>query len=172
MSEEAIKARQREVTAAIGAMTLEDEAAEANVYDELAEWIGRGEEHTDIEIFKKIVDLGIAKEHRTCQVIAQCLFTPDGINAEIKEHAGLLSKLTSASKKGERYFLGGIERFVGITHPDLLEKVPTIFHSLYENDVISEETFEDWGLHVSKKYVDREIFRKIRKVATPFGMVG
>lgn len=168
MSEEAIRARQREVAESMAALNLEDPASEMNAYDELGEWAGNGEKHNDVEIYKKLVDLGIDKEHRTCQVIAQCLFTPDNIVGEIKQHAGLLCKITGASKKGERYFLGGIERFVGINHPDMISQVPTIFHALYEHDIVSEETFEAWGTTVSKKYVDRDTFRKIRKAANPF----
>lgn len=168
MSEEAIKARQREVTASIGALSLDDPNKEVSPYDQLGEWIGNTSTHDDVSIYKKLVDLKLDKDHRACQVIAQCLFSPENIVAEIKLHAGLLCKLTSASKKGERYFLGGIERFVGISHPDMISKVPAIFHALYETDVVSEDAFEAWGRTVSKKYVDREVFRKIRKAASPF----
>jgi hypothetical protein len=64
--------------------------------------------------------------------------------------------------------LGGIERFVGLTHPDLLPMVPKILMALYQKDLLDEEVVTQWGTHVSKKYVDKEISKKVRKHSEPF----
>ncbi|VVT57505.1 uncharacterized protein SAPINGB_P005729 [Magnusiomyces paraingens] len=166
MSEEAIRARQRDISGSMASMTLDEK--ESNPYDQLGDWITNGTNLSDVEIYKKLVELEIAEDYRACQVIAQTLFSAEKIVEDIGAHAGLLCKLVGSTSKGERYFLGGIERFVGIDHPELVKNITAIFEALYDNDIISEDAFLDWGEHVSKKYVDKETFRKIRKAAKPF----
>ena len=72
------------------------------------------------------------------------------------------------SEKHQKSLLGGIERFVGLTHPDLLPAVPKILMALYQKDLLDEEVVTQWGTHVSKKYVDKEISKKVRKASEPF----
>ena len=72
------------------------------------------------------------------------------------------------SEKHQKSLLGGIERFVGLTHPDLLPMVPKILMALYQKDLLDEEVVTQWGTHVSKKYVDKEISKKVRKASEPF----
>lgn len=72
------------------------------------------------------------------------------------------------SEKHQKSLLGGIERFVGIVHPDLVPAVPKILMAFYQVDVLEEETIKQWGTHVSKKYVDRETSKKVRKASEPF----
>lgn len=72
------------------------------------------------------------------------------------------------SEKHQKSLLGGIERIVGLTHPDLLPMVPKILMALYQKDLLDEEVVTQWGTHVSKKYVDKEISKKVRKASEPF----
>jgi len=72
------------------------------------------------------------------------------------------------SEKHQKSLLGGIERLVGITHPDLLPAVPKILMTLYQIDVLDEEVVTQWGTHVSKKYVDKETSKRVRKASEPF----
>lgn len=72
------------------------------------------------------------------------------------------------SEKHQKSLLGGIERFVGIVHPDLVPAVPKILMAFYQVDVLEEEVIQQWGTHVSKKYVDRETSKKVRKASEPF----
>lgn len=76
------------------------------------------------------------------------------------------------SEKHQKSLLGGIERFVGLTHPDLLPSVPKILMELYQADILEEEVIKQWGTHVSKKYVDRDTSKKVRKSSEPFLKVG
>jgi translation initiation factor 5 len=39
---------------------------------------------------------------------------------------------------------------------------------LYQADIIDEELAIQWGTHVSKKYVDKETSKKVRKSAEAF----
>jgi translation initiation factor 5 len=74
------------------------------------------------------------------------------------------------SEKHQKALLGGIERLVGIAHPELLTNsgVSKILMSLYQADLIEEEVVRQWGTHVSKKYVDKETSKKVRKASEPF----
>ena len=72
------------------------------------------------------------------------------------------------SEKHQKSLLGGIEKLVGLTHPDLLLTIPKILMALYQKDLLDEEVVIQWGTHVSKKYVDKEISKKVRKASEPF----
>ena len=72
------------------------------------------------------------------------------------------------SEKHQKSLLGGLERFVGLIHPDLVPSVLKILMEFYQSDVLEEEVITQWGTHVSKKYVDRETSKKVRKASEPF----
>lgn len=72
------------------------------------------------------------------------------------------------SEKHQKALLGGVERLVGIAHPDLLPSVPKILMALYQTDIIEEEVVTQWGTHVSKKYVDKDVSKRVRKASEPF----
>lgn len=40
--------------------------------------------------------------------------------------------------------------------------------AFYQVDLLDEEIVTQWGTHVSKKYVDKEISKKVRKASEPF----
>ena len=40
--------------------------------------------------------------------------------------------------------------------------------ALYQMDVLDEDVAQQWGTHVSKKYVDKETSKRVRKAAAPF----
>jgi len=71
------------------------------------------------------------------------------------------------SEKHQKSLLGGFERFVGVAHPDLIPSVPKILMSFYQNDILEEPIITQWGTHVSKKYVDKDTSKKVRKAAEP-----
>ncbi|CAI8493858.1 Eukaryotic translation initiation factor 5 [Pichia kudriavzevii] len=160
MSEDAIKARARELEKLnIGESRIK--------YQEFGNWLLSSDElPSDIEIYKKIISDKINNDRQTVEVLAQVLFDDD-IADEIVNHKGLLAKLLT-SEKMEKSLLGGIERMIGVKHPELIPKVPKILMLLYDNDLVSEDVIRDWGSHVSKKYVDKETSRNIRKAARPF----
>lgn len=73
----------------------------------------------------------------------------------------------------EKAFLGGIERLLatqGKEHPELMtsDKIVKILHQVYDKDLVSEETIQNWGTKASKKYVDLATSKKIRRAAEPF----
>ncbi|KAG5358036.1 putative eukaryotic translation initiation factor 5 [Yarrowia sp. B02] len=160
-SAEAVAARQREVEQGVAGIALEENDA----YTQFGEWCSEGEP-SDVEMYKKAMELGIADDPKTVQVLPQVIFDKD-IVKQIDEHKGLLTKIV-ASDEHEKALLGGIERHVGLNHPELIPAVPKILFKLYELDLVSEEVAKKWGTKVSKRYVDKETSKKVRKAAKPF----
>src|SRR5688572_5131058 len=72
------------------------------------------------------------------------------------------------SEKHQKALLGGLERFIGISHTDLIASVPKILMALYQFDILEDEVITQWGTHVSRKYVDKETSKKVRKASEPF----
>lgn len=157
MSEEAVKAR-----------ALELQIAESNKekYVEFGKWILLQEEIDDIEIYKKAVELNIATDRETIEVLAQVLFTEDIID-EIEDFKAILAKLIT-TEKHEKSLLGGIERMIATQNMELVSLVPKILMKLYDDDLVSEDVIRDWAGHVSAKYTDKTTSRTIRKNARSF----
>lgn len=72
------------------------------------------------------------------------------------------------SEKHQKALLGGIERLSGVEYPELIPVIPKILMEFYQADVLEEDVVTSWGTHVSKKYVDKETSKKVRKASEPF----
>ena len=75
----------------------EEEEAGDNPYEKLGAWIEEEKKNSkgsvdDVEIYKKCVELGIEKKHKTLQVLAQTLFD-EMIVKQIPTRAALLKKV-------------------------------------------------------------------------------
>lgn len=71
--------------------------------------------------------------------------------------------------KAEKSLLGGLERFIGLTHPNLIGQVPKILLAFYNGDILSEDVLLKWGSKKSSsRFVDKETSKKVRKSAAPF----
>ena len=78
-------------------------------------------------------------------------------------------QFTHQNKKAQRYLLGGLEQLIGTVHHDaLIPKVPHIFKTFYDLDILEEEIILEWGAKVSKKYVAKEVAKEIHEKAQPF----
>ncbi|EJD55271.1 hypothetical protein AURDEDRAFT_109664 [Auricularia subglabra TFB-10046 SS5] len=171
-SPEAVRARMQALEAGLKNSLMlgdddDDDGEDVNSpYSILGRWLEENRESTPVEVYKKISELGIEKKHKTVQVVVQALFT-DQIVKELDTFAPLLKKLVT-SEKHQKALLGGTERFVGQDHPDLIPAVPKILMAYYQADILEEEVVKQWGTHVSKKYVDRDTSKKVRKASEPF----
>ncbi|PWN53268.1 hypothetical protein IE53DRAFT_302810, partial [Violaceomyces palustris] len=126
-----------------------------------------GRECTPAEVYKKAQELGIEKKHKAVQVLVQGLLTEDAPK-EIEKYGAVLVKMVT-SEKHQKSLLGGVERLAGLTYPSLIPNgVPKILMALYQIDVLDEDFAKQWGTHVSKKYVDKETSKKVRRAAAPF----
>jgi translation initiation factor 5 len=72
------------------------------------------------------------------------------------------------SEKHEKALLGGTERFLGITKPNLIPQTSVILIQMYQEDLITEEVAKAWGVKASKKFVDLSTSKKIRIAAKKF----
>lgn len=169
-SEEAVKARTKAAESLMANLALgddddDDEDADSP-YKQLGFWAQDNRTAGPVEVYKKAEELGIAKKHKAVQVLAQTLFTED-IVKEIPKTAPLFKKMVT-SEKHQKSLLGGIERLVGLTYPELIPSVPKILMEFYQTDILEESVITQWGTHVSKKYVDRDTSKKVRKASEPF----
>ncbi|CAR24095.1 W2 domain-containing protein [Lachancea thermotolerans] len=161
MSEEAIRARAKELRAANG----EDE--EISKLEEYGEWIlSQDEVPSDVELYKTAVKFELLQEPKIACVLAQALFSED-IVEEVSEHTAFFKKLF-ISEEFENQFLGGIERFLGLEHKELIPALPKILVQLYNNDIVSEEVIVKFGTKCSKKFVPKDVSKKVRRAAKPF----
>ena len=56
-----------------------------------------------------------------------------------------------------------------MTHPELTPMTPKVLMALYQEEVLDdEELLIQWGTHTSKKYVDKDVSKKVRSAAAPF----
>ncbi|KAE9385633.1 hypothetical protein BT96DRAFT_960714 [Gymnopus androsaceus JB14] len=145
---EAVKQRLKALEGSLAGVALagDDEGSDDDAnspYAQLGKWAFL------VSIYKKAEDLGIEKKHK--------LFSPRTVLTEIPQYAPLFAK-TITSEKHQKALLGGIERLVGLSHPDLLPAT----------DILEEEVVTQWGTHVSKKYTDKETSKKVRKASEPF----
>jgi translation initiation factor 5 len=64
--------------------------------------------------------------------------------------------------------LGGLERLVSVTYPELLPKTPQIFKLFYDADIVEEEIILAWHEKATKKFAgDKELAKKVREAAQP-----
>ncbi|KAF9073376.1 domain found in IF2B/IF5-domain-containing protein [Rhodocollybia butyracea] len=177
-SPEAVKQRIKALEGGLAGVSLagDDEGSDDDVnspYSQLGKWVeeNRDDHEGDtktflVAVFKKAEQLGIEKKHKSVLVLAQALFT-ENVLKEIPEYAPLFVK-TVTSEKHQKALLGGMERLVGLSYPDLLPAVPKILMAFYQVDLLEEEVVTQWGTHVSKKYVDKETSKRVRKASEPF----
>ncbi|KAG8833144.1 hypothetical protein FRC17_011264 [Serendipita sp. 399] len=150
-----------------------DEEKGDDPMEQLAVWIEINREGaTSKSVLEKIEELGIKERHKTVQTLTESLFTSKILSGkEIDKFTPLLKELLTpleAKEKHQKALLGGMERLVGINYPELTEKVPHILMAFYQADLLSEEVAKQWGTHVSKKYVDRDTSKRVRKASEPF----
>ncbi|KAL0573362.1 eukaryotic translation initiation factor 5 [Marasmius crinis-equi] len=181
-SPEAVKQRVKALEGSMGSMALnggDDDGSDEDAnspYGQFGKWIEENRDEGEdtkaylVSVYKKAEELGIEKKHKTVLVLVQALLTEDVV-AEIPKYSPLFAKITFqvvTSEKHQKSLLGGLERLVGVSHPDLIPSVPKILMAFYQSDILEEEIITQWGTHVSKKYVDREISKKVRKASEPF----
>jgi hypothetical protein len=46
--------------------------------------------------------------------------------------------------------------------------MPKVLMALYQADILDEEILIYWGTHTSKKYVDKDVSKKVKGAAAPF----
>ncbi|KLO06315.1 hypothetical protein SCHPADRAFT_910418 [Schizopora paradoxa] len=170
-SEDAVKARVKDLSTKLQTTLIADEDSDEDAnspYSQLGQWAEANRDEVNaVEVYKHAQEMGIEKKHKTVQVLAQALFTKN-MPSEISKFAPLFAKMNAQSEKHQKAFLGGLERLIGVMHPELVPSVPKILMQFYQADALEEEVIKQWGTHVSKKYVDKETSKMVRKASEPF----
>lgn len=170
-SEAAVAQRMKELSVkGAGAFAGDDDDEEGgeNKYESFGVWLLNDKGNlSDDAIVAKAEELGVLGKYKACQVLIQGIFD-DSIISQIPKRAKLLKKFIT-DEKSQKATLGGIERLVGMDYKDaLLKKVPTILMKVYDLDIIEDEVFIKWGEKPSKRYVERDVSKEIKKAAAPF----
>ena len=77
----------------------------------------------------------------------------------------------TTSEKHQKALLGGVERFIGLRgkdNPAFYNQTSKVLMVLYNEDLIEEEVITKWGTRASKKYIDLQTSKKVRKSAETF----
>ena len=118
------------------------------------------------EIYKEAERLDI--KDKSTLVLSELLFT-ENIIEEIKANKMLLLRFCNKNKKAQKYLLGGFEKLVGDVYKDkLLNNAMKILKQFYDEDILDEETIIEWSAKESKKYVSKEMNRKIHEKVALF----
>ncbi|KAI9011301.1 domain found in IF2B/IF5-domain-containing protein, partial [Gaertneriomyces semiglobifer] len=171
-SADAVAARMKELAvggavAKLNAEPDDDDDSGGDPLEQFADYIASNPDASDADIVSQASELNIRSD-KVCIVLAQVLLTENVIaGKQISKRAALFRKFCT-SDKAQKGLLGGIERLVGVSHKELLPKIPLILKALYDEDLIDEEVFIAWGEKASKKFVDRKISKEIREKAEPF----
>ncbi|CAO3578327.1 unnamed protein product [Absidia cylindrospora] len=167
-SEAAVAARMKELSVkGVDAFNEDDDEGE-NKYDLFGAWLEEQDNGAaDEDIIIKAEELGVYGKYKACQVLVQCIFD-ESIATQIPKRTKLLRKFVT-EEKHQKAVLGGVERLVGLEYKDaLLKKVPAILMKLYDADIIEDDVFIKWGEKPSKRYVEKEVSKEVKKAAKPF----
>ncbi|ORX36023.1 putative translation initiation factor eIF5 [Kockovaella imperatae] len=139
-------------------------------YSVLGAWLEDNKSAEDTEIIGKVKDLGIVGKHKVLVEVGHHLFT-NSVATEVPKRTALLQVLCT-SEKHQKSLLGGFERLLAYSPEcdSLLSSGTTskILMTLYQDDILDEEVVRNWGTHVSKKYVEKDKSKKVRKSAEAF----
>ncbi|KAJ3205740.1 hypothetical protein HDU67_008670 [Dinochytrium kinnereticum] len=149
------------------ALEDDDEEAGDDPLEQFAEYV-TSHVSNDSDIIAKAAELSI-RDDKVCAVLPQILFNEKVLSEKQVEKRAKLIRGFLKSEKCQKGLLGGIERLLGVSHPDaLLAKTPMVLKVFYDLDLVEEEVLIAWGEKASKKYVDRKTAKEIRARAEPF----
>lgn len=118
------------------------------------------------EIVKEAETLDI--KDKSVLVLSELLFT-ENIMEEIKTNKMLFLRFCHDNKKAQKYLLGGFEKLVGdVYHEKLFPSAMRIMKQFYDEDILEEEALIEWSAKESKKYVSKDMSRRIHERVAPF----
>jgi len=101
-------------------------------------------------------------------ILSELLFT-ENMWDEIKTYKMLLLRFCVGNKKAQKYLLGGYEKLVGDVYKDkLFNNALKILKQFYDEEVLDEDVILEWSAKESKKYVSKEMSKKIHEKVAPF----
>jgi len=152
-------------------MHVTDAKESANIFYSLVK-----EKRDSGEIHETQVQKDLLKEAESLEikdkstlVLSELLLTEKSILEDIKTYRTLFLRFCYENKKAQKYLLGGFEKLVGDVYQDTLFPLCVrILKQLYDQDIVEEETIIEWSAKKSKKYVSKEMSKKIHEKVEPF----
>lgn len=118
------------------------------------------------DLFKDAGLLGI--KDKATLVLGELLFTELFFD-EIVTYRMLLLRFCSENEKAQKYLLGAYEKLVADVYKDaLFANATKILKQLYDQDIVEEEVIIEWAAKESKKYVSKDMSKKLREKVAPF----
>lgn len=176
VSDAAVKQRMKALTSGIKGLAMDDDVEKSEhvrvniLHDYIKAKLEAAGSKLEASHEKEILTEAERLEvvNKTPIVLCEILFDSAKIVAQIKSYKQLMLRFTAGNQKAQKYLMGGIEKTIETHQEALLPKVPHIFKTLYDEDILDEEVILDWGKKVSKKYVSKELSEQIHKKAEPF----
>lgn len=150
-------------------MYLSDSKESANVFYTLVNEKKEANLLMDVNVQKELLKEAerLNIRDKSLLILSELLFT-ENIIEEIKKYKILFLRFCNENKKAQKYLLGGFEKLVGDVYKDkLLSNSVKILKQFYDQEILDEETIIEWSAKKSKKYVSKEISRKIHENVAP-----
>jgi len=171
VSEEAVASRIKEITSHAATLTLSSdlERTPSERADMLYAFVQKHiKEGTISSATKDICNEAQRLEIKSkAPLILIELLCDVNMREQLRTHRDLFVRICLETKKAQKAMLGGFEKMVELHQEKLLPKVAFIVKDLYDLDIVDEEVLIEWGEHVSKRYVSKELSRSIHKKAEP-----
>jgi translation initiation factor 5 len=165
-SEEAVAARMKDLAVKGAVAKLMDAGDdEKDPYEDFGDFVL--EHKSDAKsIIQKAQELEVRSD-KAATILAQTLFDQNILD-QIPAQLPLIKSFVKTEKE-QKGFIGGLERLIALSFPkELFPKTALILKAFYDVDILEEDTLLSWGEKVSKKYIERNISRKIHEKAEPF----
>ena len=157
VSEEAVNRRMKELTSGVKGLAMDSdlEKTESERIDIFHNFVKakiaatkdepKGLNSVDKEIHQEAERLEVT--NKAPIVLCELLFDA-GMTQQIKKNKRVLLRFTNENQKAQKYLMGGFEKTVEAHKEVLLNKVPNILKTFYDEDVIDEEVILDWAKKV------------------------
>jgi len=132
-------------------------------------------DHSVDEVMAELKRLQISRgfdDQQRVKVLLESLLDSSQYNTileQLSKHFPLLKQL-SRDRQSQKLLLGGLEEYIGNVAPKLIPRTPHVLTTLYENDILDEESVISWAESPpeSSWQVKKETAIAIRKKAKPF----
>lgn len=119
--------------------------------------------HKELHEEAKLLEL----KDKATLILGELLLT-ENILDDLSTYHLLLLRFCGDNAKAQKYLLGAFEKLVGdVYHKELFDISTKILKKMYDLDILDEEVIIEWASKESKKYVSKEMSRKIREKVAP-----
>lgn len=147
-----------------------DAKASANLFYEIVKEKKQKNLLLDVNVQKELLNEAkkLDIKDKAVLVLSELLFSQDMFN-EIEKYRFLFLRFCADNTKAQKYLLGGYEKLVGDVYKDeLFNSAMKILKQFYDMDIIEGDAIIEWAAKDSKKYVCKEMNRKIREKVSRF----